>query len=221
MEENNLKYKILSGSLILVCLDLIYNIFILFPDYRYKVLDITGMARPIQSTLIIILFFIVLSIGIYSLKIKEYGVNYKINKIISVVCLIFSMVAIVSLIYVRSSEEKLALQLESKTGFNFENPTSNNYEALMNLIDENINDKDYNKKAEIITQIKDYSVIERYMSMIIYNPNYKYRIYARDEIEYYLQFVIMAIVGIVEAGFFFLNKEAPIQEKDIFYKNDK
>ena len=60
MEENNLKYKILSGSLILVCLDLIYNIFILFPDYRYKVLDITGMARPIQSTLIIILFLIII-----------------------------------------------------------------------------------------------------------------------------------------------------------------
>ena len=115
----------------------------------------------------------------------------------------------------------MALQLERETGFNFENPTSNNYEALMNLIDENINDKDYNKKVEIITQIKDYSVIERYTSIIIYNPNYEYRIEARGEIEYYLQFIIMAIVGMVESVFFFLNKEAPIQEKDIFYKNDK
>ncbi len=221
MEENNLKYKILSGSLILVCLDLIYNIFRLFPIYTYKVLDITGIARPIQSTLIIILFLIVLSIGMYSLKIKEDGVNYKINKIISVVCFIFAIVAIFAFIYVRSSEEKLALQLESKTGFNFENPTSNDYEALMNLIDENINDKDYNKKVEIITQIKDYSVIERYTSIIIYNPNYEYRIEARGEIKYYLQFIIMAIVSMVESVFFFLNKEAPIQEKDIFYKNDK
>lgn len=224
MKENNAKYKILATLSLLICLDFIYTIYSL-SIYGYKSLDITGNARNNQILLTIILFIMIIVMGIYSCKVKEAGVNRYVNKIISIVCLIFAILSLESFIYIRSSEEKVALKLESDTGFSFGNTKGNDFKALENLIEQKINDESYERKEDILYQVKKSSTVERYISMLIYNPSYKYygtEATVRTQIEYYSIYLYMVAVGVVNSIFYYINSIERTNKDETFYnKNNK
>ena len=83
-----------------------------------------------------------------------------------------------------------------------------------------INDKYYERKKEIIKQIENSSVIERYVSMLFYNYSYDhYSTVISNEVEYYSIFLKFFLIGVFEAMFYLFNSKEK-ESGNVFYNKN-
>ena len=228
MKVNNEKYKRLSIILTLMNLYLLVNLSLI----NYKRLDITGNVKTVHIILSVLLLIINIYILTYSFRVREDGVNRKLNKIIGLVCLIFSILSICLFIWVRDSEEKIALKLEE----NFQNyksviengTTNEKVDALKNFLNDSTdNNKYFNRQLEILNQMENSSKLKRYAIIFIFNTykgdshnfNNSIRVRRRFLFDYYSIFFGLFLNSIINSTFYLMESIEQKSKEDIFYDN--
>ncbi|MBR3696956.1 MAG: hypothetical protein IKM97_01595 [Clostridia bacterium] len=242
MEKNNNKYLIFSICLFSVSLILNYNTFYLNNIYLYNHFDFTGISKIIQIIMTIIILIISSICLIKSIQAKENGVDFLFNKFMSFVFIIYAILCICTYIYIRSSEEEVALKMKNDLenyGENFKQEQLNKnkynnknsfeydyYNFISEALSQNeyaINDEYYDRKKEILEQVENSSKIERYLSMLIYNFSYQHYGSSSikfNEIQYYGIFLILASIGLIGAKFYSFNMYLN-NDTNIFYNKNK
>lgn len=241
MKENNIKYLSFSACLLFVSLILNYNTIFKNTLYIYNHFDFIGIAKIIQTIMALIILAISIICLIQSIRVKENGVNFLFNKFIGVVFIIYAILSICTYIYIRNSEEEIAMkmkndienygtkikqeQFQEKRVKNKNLIEFNFYNTLSDVISQNeysINDKYYERKKEIIEQVENSSRLERYMSMLFYNFSYDYygsSSTRMDEIRYYGIFLKLFCIGLIGAMFYLFNLNAK-DDINIFYNKN-
>ena len=237
IEKNNIKYLINSVALLGISLDLNYITFYLNNIYNH--FDITGISKTIQMMMTIILLIISIICLVKSIKTREKGVDYLFNKFMFITFIIYTVLSIFTYVYVRSSEENISIKMsediknyseEQKEDILKKNKIKNKksaaydfYSTLADGLGESeyaINDKYYERKKEIIKQIENSSVIERYVSMLFYNYSYDhYSTVISNEVEYYSIFLKFFLIGVFEAMFYLFNSKEK-ESGNVFYNKN-
>lgn len=225
MEKNNIKYLIFGVTLIVVSLVLNYSTLYLNNIYIYKHFDYTGIAKIVQRVMTLLLLVISIVCLVKSIQTREKGVDFLFNKCMTGVFIIYTILSLVTYIYLRTSEENVAMKMKGdiesysqttkqnqlkknnvKNNNSFENDF---YKAISEGLAETEymkNDENYERKKEVIEQVESSSSIERYISMLLYNPSYEYYTSTvSNEIKYYETFLRCFIVGIVGTIFYLFN----------------
>ena len=222
MEKNNIKYLIFSWILFNASGYLNYNTCYSNKIYLYKHFDFTGIAETIQILMTIIILVISIICLIKSIQAREKGVDFLFNKCMVAVFIIYSILSICTYIYVRSSEENVALKMQSDieeySKTTKQDQLNKNKVKNKNSFEEYmVNDKYYERKKEIIEQIENSSKIERYISMLFVNYSYEhYGSTITDEVEYYGIFLELILIGLFGAIFYLFNMNAKDNTK-VFY----
>lgn len=257
MEKNNKCFFIFSLILLAFSCYILYNIFLEF--LSIDDLDITGYGITTEKVLAVILFFIYLFNAWQSYKYFSDGLDYNFNKKIGIVLLAFAFISIISFIFIRSSEEKLALEFVNEVEISIQeensklkksvNTNSSTINELIDLMSEsNVeteygkSDKYYERKIAIATQIENSSILNRYFSMLIYNPFYEYYssnkvsspgyhslifddlnylFFHYGEVLYYAQFQLISISSIIGSIFYLYHSKNRYTTNDIFYSQDQ
>ena len=210
--KNNLKYKIILAFEAIVLIQLFVFIFISLNIYGYEKLDLTGMNEVILSSLVIVLLILFLFCIFHYIKIQKNGSNNTLDKCLGILFIIYSIAVLISFIYLRNTEEKEALQMKEDIensqaiGTSKGNKSYNLLKKATIEMDYKENDEFYDRKKAIINQVENSSVLQRYISLVIFNPAYEYydgSVTIRTEIKYYVGYLELFIVGIVLSIFYF------------------
>lgn len=209
---NNLKYKVVLAIEAILLIQLFILIFIKLNIYTYEKLDLTGMNKNILYSLVIVLLILFFFSIFHYINIQNNGNNNVLDICLASLFILYSIIVIISFIYLRHSEEKISLQMKYEIE-NSQKVKSNQKNTLNSLLkratielEYEENDEYYNRKKAIIKQVENSSSIQRYLSLLIINPAYEYyddstTVY--NEVEYYVGYLELFIIGIALAIFYF------------------
>ena len=225
MVENNMKYKVAIGILGLAIVQMAIFVFISLNIRLYERLDITGMNKISLQSMVVILFLLFILCMFHYMKMKENGVNFGLSRIIGISFITYATLAMILFIWVRFSEEKCALQIQ--IDIESSQYLYTNHEELNTAMIEteySMNDEFYERKKEIINQVENSNPIERYISLLVYNPGYDY--YSNvvthvSEIEYYVIYLEMFLLGIALSIFYLKNSHSDNETRNttqIYYE---
>ena len=240
MKKNNIKYLIFAIVLIGISLELNYKTFNLNTIYLYDRFDVTGAAKTIQRVMTIIILLISIICLAKSIQAREKGVDFLFNKCMIVIFIIYTILSLFIYIYLRNYEEKVAIKMKNdiksyskatqqnqlkknkvKNKNSFESDFCNTILEGLAESEYMVNDEYYERKKEIIKQIDNSTSVERYVSMLFYNPSYNY--YGSSisqEVKYYQTFSKCFLIGIVGTVFYLFNIRARDYNTNVFYKKD-
>lgn len=184
--------------------------------------DVTGMTGIFMYAMFVI-ELVILSFCIYKgKKGLEEGYDYLFNKFACIIFVILTIIPIISFFIVRSGEENLAKEMESKFdnafdqivsvhGKNSKSSQADKVNSVLNYFETGLEDKYYIRKTEINDELKENkSKLEFFVKYFVFNrANYDYlgkTGYAVTmEERYYSIYSRMSIVNIVCLAFYVIS----------------
>ena len=177
---------------------------------KFDDIDVTGLG--VNFLYVLIGIFAILGIVCFknAFLVPEKGVNYKFNKIISIIFIVFSIICFLMGIYLRAEEEKMAKKYNESFDFllsdNFEENFLDNLESIEKFIEPKTKQEirletiqsEINEKPN--TLYRYFIVFTTGMSLNGGGDRYSFG----DEL-YYITYTIISVLSIYLGVFFMLN----------------